>query len=249
MLRATAPVAVVAAAGLALWLYRRRRPPAGKPDAAPPCTAMPVLPASALADGGVATAVRAAGTCVVHGAFGEDEVADFGRRVAALTPKKMQNRRPHRWEHVHDPASDVFRQLAATPAIAAVVRGLLGSKTYLEKAGMLVAHPGAEPQRWHMDTPHLFACREHLPPHSISVFLPLCELTELNGPTEFQLATHIKANLTRPPSHADARCPLGSLVVYDVRVMHRGGPNRSEADRPVIYLTFSRIWYRDTLNP
>ena len=26
-------------------------------------------------------------------------------------------------------------------------------------------------------------------------------------------------------------------------------PNRSEADRPVIYLTFSRIWYRDTLNP
>ena len=31
--------------------------------------------------------------------------------------------------------------------------------------------------------------------------------------------------------------------------MHRGGPNRSTAERPVIYLTFSRVWYRDTLNP
>lgn len=136
-------------------------------------------------------------------------------------------------------------------------------------------------------------------------------LTELNGPTEFQLSTHIKANLTRPPKHADARCPLGSLAIYDIRVMHRGGThlrwkqagshlgrlarrvlfqrqimpraapssgqprpigrlgphwpgqcrmcmgaslpttgaNRSDADRPVVYLTFSRIWYRDMLNP
>ena len=37
-----------------------------------------------------------------------------------------------------------------------MVRSLLGGRTYLEKAGVLVAHPGAEPQRWHMDTPHLF---------------------------------------------------------------------------------------------
>ena len=222
---------------------------------------------------------------------------------------------------------------------------------------MLVAHPGAEAQRWHMDTPHLFASRraahparrpcgcmrsiaaaphtpdprhslrlsmrltptttptrQHLPPHSVSVFIPLCALTASNGPTEFQLSTHIKANLTRPPTHADARCPLGSVAIYDIRVMHRGGAhpchmahpcreqagseaplsagarrslplappasigrsgtrywrkgalwpghaarsplllpttgaNRSDADRPMVYLTFSRNWYRDVLNP
>ena len=27
------------------------------------------------------------------------------------------------------------------------------------------------------------------------------------------------------------------------------GANRSDADRPVVYLTFSRNWYRDVLNP
>ena len=44
-----------------------------------------------------------------------------------------------------------------------MVRSLLGGRTYLEKAGVLVAHPGAEPQRWHMDTPHLFASRRAAP--------------------------------------------------------------------------------------
>ena len=43
------------------------------------------------------------------------------------------------------------------------MRALLGGKTYLEKAGLLVAHPGAEAQRWHMDTPHLFASRRATP--------------------------------------------------------------------------------------
>lgn len=51
------------------------------------------------------------------------------------------------------------------------------------------------------------------------------------------------------PRYALASCPPGSLVMYDLRIMHRGGPNQSDAERPLVYLTFSRIWYRDTLNP
>jgi len=129
------------------------------------------------------------------------------------------------------------------------VRALLGPKNYLEKAGLLVSHPGAEAQRWHMDTPHLFSVGSHLPPHSLTVFVPLVDLVPSNGPTEFQLATHIKANLVAPLRLSTACCPAGSLVFYDVRTMHRGGPNASDAERPVVYLTFSRQWYRDTLNP
>jgi hypothetical protein len=38
--------------------------------------------------------------------------------------------------------------------------------------------------------------------------------------------------------------------MYDLRIMHRGGPNQSDAERPlVVYLTISRIRYRDTLKP
>ena len=105
----------------------------------------------------------------------------------------------------------------------------------------------------HMDGGHLF--REthgfsvDAPVHITNVFVPLVDLVPANGPTEFQLATHIKANLVAPQRQARACCAAGSVVVYDVRTMHRGGPNASEAERPVVYLTFSRVWYRDTLNP
>ncbi len=100
-----------------------------------------------------------------------------------------------------------------------------------------------------MDTPLPPARRAHLPAHSLSVFLPLVDLVPSNGPTEFQLGTHIKANLVQPQRRAHAACRAGSLVFYDPRLMHRGGPNSSDAERPMAYLTFSRIWYRDTLNP
>ena len=67
-----------------------------------------------------------------------------------------------------------------------------------------------------MDTPHLFACREHLPPHSLSVFVPLCDLRPANGPTEFHLASHIKAadalaeSLLRLTPHVNSARPAQS---------------------------------------
>jgi ectoine hydroxylase-related dioxygenase (phytanoyl-CoA dioxygenase family) len=81
------------------------------------------------------------------------------------------------------------------------------------------------------------------------VFVPLVDLHEANGPTEFHLGTHVKANLVLPQRHTSARCGAGAVVLYDTRIMHRGGANRAEAERPIVYLTFSRVWYRDTLNP
>ena len=197
----------------------------------------------------VAAAVRSQGVCVVEDVFDAAQLSELQAQIAALEPRKMQNRRAHRWEHVHSPDALPFADLGRHPLVAECVRALLGPKTYLEKAGLLVSHPGAEPQRWHMDTPHLFSVGAHLPPHSLSVFVPLVDLVPANGPTEFQLGTHVKANLVLPQRHARACCPAGSMVIYDIRIMHRGGPNESDAERPVVYLTLSRIWYRDTLNP
>ena len=197
----------------------------------------------------VAPLVRATGVCMLHSMLPLSDVQQLKETLESIRPVKLQNRRAHRWEHVHSPQTREFVDLAAHPVIAELTRALLGPKTYLEKCGLIQAHPGATAQRWHMDTPHLFACREHLPPHSLSVFIPLCDLDASNGPTEFQLMSHIKANLVRSSRCAATCCPAGSLVVYDPRVMHRGGANQSGADRPLVYLTLSRIWYRDTLNP
>ena len=208
--------------------------------------AVPVVGANADA---IANAVRTEGVCLVERVMDAEAVAALHQRVASIKPRKLQNRRKHRWEHVLPPKADPFVELSNLPVIQTAVRALLGPKTYLEKAGLLVSHPGAEAQRWHMDTPHLFTVGSHLPPHSLSVFVPLVDLIPANGPTEFHLGTHQKANLVSKQRHVKACCSAGSLVMYDVRIMHRGGPNGSEAERPVVYMTFSRVWYRDTLNP
>merc|ERR1712039_763532 len=79
-------------------------------------------------------------------------------------------------------------------------------------------------QRWHADTPHLY--RVHLPPHSISVHVPLVDLTLELGPTEFRLGSHILGQLrgeTGDESEVSdtsvALCaPRGSIILYDERI-------------------------------
>lgn len=101
-----------ASTAVAVWLYWRRQPCQSLEPPAPLATRLPVLPAASLTDGAAAAAVRAAGVCVVHDVLSADELAELGQNIAALTPRKMQNRRPQRWEHVHDPASEAFKRLA-----------------------------------------------------------------------------------------------------------------------------------------
>ena len=245
--RASALVSSAALLGAIFVLWRRRRRGvASQPSHPPEKPAGPSSVPRATTAADVAAAVRAEGVCVVERVFDAEQLAQLEARLKTIEPRKLQNRRAHRWEHVHSPEAAPFAELAALPVIADLVRALLGPKHYLEKAGLLVSHPGAEAQRWHMDTPHLFSVGSHLPPHSLSVFVPLVDLVgsdgaaPTNGPTEFQLATHVKAHLVLPQRQAAASCAAGSIVVYDVRIMHRGGPNRADAERPVVYLTFVR---------
>lgn len=230
-----------------LFLMRRKRE---QNQAAPEATATAHRVVPAVTDSAqAAPIVRSVGVCIVEHVLSTDELQQLQISIQQTEPQKLQNRRAHRWEHVHSPQTEAFAKLAAHPAVATAAQALLGPKHYLEKCGLIVSHPGSEAQRWHMDTPHLFACREHLPVHSLTVFVPLCDLVTSNGPTEFQLHTHIKANLPKQKVHATACCGAGSVVLYDTRIMHRGGPNASDTDRTLVYLTLSRIWYRDTLNP
>ena len=195
--------------------------------------------------------IRAQGVCIIEIILSNADITKLQTRIMEIKPIKMHNRRTKRWEYVYSPTTPPLAELATHPTIIALVRSLLGPNTYLEKAGLIISHPGAPAQNWHMDTPHLFSCGTHLPPHSISLLLPLCDLHVTNGPTEFKMGTHIKVNVPNVPHlHDVAICPKGSVIAYDTRVLHRGGPNQTmNDDRTLVYLTFSRIWYRDTLNP
>ena len=133
-LGATAAVVVISA----VRLLRRRPPP--RPAAA----ALPSDIARVATTAEVAAAVRAEGVCVVERVLDAAAVAALRERVAALEPRKRQNRRAKRWEHVHSPEAAAFAELAQHPSIAAAAKALLGPKHYLEKCGLVVSHPGAE---------------------------------------------------------------------------------------------------------
>jgi ectoine hydroxylase-related dioxygenase (phytanoyl-CoA dioxygenase family) len=67
-----------------------------------------------------------------------------------------------------------------------------------------------------------------------------------NGATEFMVGSH------RQPAKnfgdlelTKAEVPLGSALVFNGKINHRGTKNESLEDRPVIYRVFHKKWYND----
>ena len=121
------------------------------------------------------------------------------------------------------------------------------------------AYPYDRPhaQEWHRDGQALSADPStQLPPHCLNLFVPLVDVTEHVGPTEFWVGTHQeptyhalkteqKVTTTPTPeaspdaSTATILAPAGSAILFDYRTIHRGGANSSGKRRRVLYLTYA----------
>ena len=143
-----------------------------------------------------------------------------------------------------------------------LVRELLGTDARNLFAGCVLARPGAADQQAHLDGAHLFHATHRTgspacPAHCINVFVPLVDVTDENGPTEFWLGSHTDPSRAREilqAAVAGKEVPgvprlriAGSVrdaIVFDYRVVHRGCANKSDQeDRPVMYFTFARFWW------
>ena len=96
-----------------------------------------------------------------------------------------------------------------------------------------------------------------LPAHSLTVFVPLVDLSASNGPTAFLPGTHLRhlaasamaAEAENSGSTAGAGQPAllavdkGDAIVFDVRCQHAGSANRSASRRPLLYFVYGRSWY------
>jgi hypothetical protein len=137
------------------------------------------------------------------------------------------------------------------PQVLAVVEELLGPDASLAYFASDTPLPGSDYQPVHADTRLLFPELDlPVPPYALALNVPLVDCTEENGSLEFWPGTH----LARRPSELDeaagllesrrANMPAGSLLVRDLRMWHRGTPNRSAAPRPHLALVYARPWYR-----
>jgi ectoine hydroxylase-related dioxygenase (phytanoyl-CoA dioxygenase family) len=140
-----------------------------------------------------------------------------------------------------------------------------------------------------------------LPVHCITVFVPLVDLCDENGPTEFFPSTQRCSGRHRQAAMAtlwskfsvkggnrgghmgdskgveqggagaasnrgaegggDAgetteggvrgltfNAAAGSAILFDYRILHRGLANTSSLNRPMLYFTYGRQWFRDATN-
>ena len=143
------------------------------------------------------------------------------------------------------------------------VLGASGEQTF---CGVVYSEPGSPPQKWHADSLHLYS--EHTPPNLINGLVALHDITLDQGPTEFVPGSQRDTNhLVNPrvngkdivyqflsdpnaPEQIGAsgtptkmELPAGTVILFDDRVLHRGGGNSSEAPRYVGYFSYKRDWF------
>ena len=152
-------------------------------------------------------------------------------------------------------------RIFANPMLMEILWTLLGHDCVLSSFGSVVTFPGAEDQAIHFDHPPLFedeAQCASLPPSAITVVIPLVDIEESTGSTAIWEGSHADSDarkqlrgLMENPSWEGSVHPLakmGDVYFMDYRVIHGGMANESDHARPILYLVFSRSWFRDAYN-
>ncbi len=154
---------------------------------------------------------------------------------------------------VQPPFSDP--RIVANPVAAQVMAALLGADFQCNYYHSNTSYPGSGKQNVHRDAGHLFGTTVPyaLPVTQLALNVPLCDFSEANGSTEVWPGTHriVDRNAEdgkrlneRAEDFPSTRTnlPAGSLVLRDMRMWHRGMPNRTESARTMLALIYRREW-------
>jgi ectoine hydroxylase-related dioxygenase (phytanoyl-CoA dioxygenase family) len=148
--------------------------------------------------------------------------------------------------------SGVFNtpQLYANPFVFPLVQDTLGANCIVGSFGAIAALPGAEEQHVHRDHPFLFqdeAIDTAIPAYAINVIVPLVDMDERHGTTRVWPGSHRvwPEDEARQLPSEDPVAPVGSCMIMDYRLLHRGTANRSRHVRPILYVAYHRPWFKD----
>lgn len=159
--------------------------------------------------------------------------------------------------------------LTAPPLLRSLVKLILGERVELDTFSCIDSSPGSKDQAWHNDvpTPTENGCQQ--PPVGLVSVIPLVEVDARNGATEFLAGSHVKLGgdrfwmgpeeddgraeengggaSTRTP-HLQIPANRGAVILFDIRLRHRGRANHANASRPVLYISYVKDWFRDSVN-
>ncbi len=145
---------------------------------------------------------------------------------------------------------EVFRELILNPIVGEMMSHLLGENFILSSLTANIAGPGGERQMLHRDQGYL---RFATPiPVVANIGWMLDDVTEENGGTRLIPRSH---RWPEPPdcpvrseSTIAAEGRAGSVLVFDGRIFHGTGENRTRAKRHVLLSYFARFFMRQQEN-
>ena len=149
--------------------------------------------------------------------------------------------------------SPAFAKLLEHPRIVALLDRLLLPNYLLAAFLAILQHPGETEQELHIDDAFYKIPRPR--PHvGITTIFALTDFTDSNGATELIPGSHKWGDT--PPCSAEesersvvrVRMPAGSCVLFSGSLYHRGGANRSSADRIAITPQYCQPWARPQEN-
>lgn len=182
---------------------------------------------------------------------------------------ELVQRSPGRWDVPITPAQfgTDDRFLPWWPLVSQV----LGDDAEHSFSGVVFSEPGSPAQQWHIDSPHTHA--RHHPPHALNVLLALHDIPSEMGPTEMARGSQVLTNhldnprlvcdelvyqseTTSPaalvagrpepaPETWSAALSAGCCLVFDDRILHRGGANGSGHARYVAYFSYRKRGYAE----
>lgn len=147
------------------------------------------------------------------------------------------------------------QMLAVAEAWLPLVRSCLGEEPIVTEVQLVLSAPGSAAQMWHSDN----TCG------GLTVVVPLVDLTQATGWTQFHLGSHklwpehthknhveesvvqVGVNALLVGLEVQGMAPIdnqivarGDVVIFDARTLHRGCGNSSEFNRPILVFRYDR---------
>jgi hypothetical protein len=158
----------------------------------------------------------------------------------------------------------LFRDVLFNDMAIAVTKAILGAGLRNTYYSGNTALPGDFKQPVHPDMSQLWVnLTVAPPPHALIVNVPVVNMRAENGSTELWPGTHLdtRMNVQRgaievpeewvetrraevPPIQPSVR--MGSLLIRDPRLWHRGMPNHTDAPRPMIAMIHVIKWWQQS---
>lgn len=134
--------------------------------------------------------------------------------------------------------------------ILAIVERVAGEDPVMCQLATDTPLKGSTYQDVHRDTPALFDNEPETPSFQLAVNFALCDVTVENGAFETTFGTHRMDKDEGMRAYESGEKPLraipmqlGDVMIRDVRGLHRGTPNQTDAPRPMVVIGYSRRWY------